>query len=112
MGGSLTTVYIRIGAFLPFNPSPTTLCVCHSGFLIVSEYFPDDWCIKEQIFQLESNAKIIVAGDVNQLKIKDIMCQHNMEQVVRKPTRGQKVLEIFLTNCPHLWNPPKVFDEE
>ena len=34
----------------------------------------------EQIFQLESNAKIIVAGDVNQLKIKDIMCQHNMEQ--------------------------------
>ena len=46
----------------------------------------------EQIFQLESNAKIIVAGDVNQLKIKDIMCQHNMEQMVRKPTRGQKVL--------------------
>ena len=38
----------------------------------------------EQIFQLESNAKIIVAGDANQLKIKDIMCQHNMEQMVRK----------------------------
>ena len=37
------------------------------------------------------------------------MCQHNMEQMVRKPTRGQKVLDIFLTNCPHLWNPPKVF---
>ena len=63
----------------------------------------------EQIFQLESNAKIIVAGDVNQLKIKDIMCQHNMEQMVRKPTRGRKVLDIFLTSCPHLWNPPKVF---
>ena len=46
-GGNLTTVYnyIRIGASLPINPSPTTLCVCHSGFLIVSEYFPDDWCI-------------------------------------------------------------------
>ena len=64
----------------------------------------------EQIFQWESNAKIIVAGDVNQLRIKDIMYQHNMEQMVRKPTRGQKVLDIFLTNCPHLWNPPKVFD--
>ena len=43
----MTTVYnhIRTGAFFPINPSPTTLCVCHSGFLIVSEYFPDDWCI-------------------------------------------------------------------
>ena len=43
----MTTVYnyITIGAFLPINPSPTTVCVCHSGFLIVSEYFPDDWCI-------------------------------------------------------------------
>ena len=46
MGGILTTVYIRIGAFLAII-SPTTLCVCHSGFLIVSEYFPDDWCIKK-----------------------------------------------------------------
>ena len=51
-GGNLTTVYnyIRIGAFLPINPSATTLCVCHSGFLIVSEYFPDDWCINQQKF--------------------------------------------------------------
>ena len=30
--------------------------------------------------------------------------------MVRKPTRGQKVLDVFLTNCPHLWNPPNVFD--
>lgn len=34
--------------------------------------------------------------------IKDI-CEHNMEQMVRKPTRGQKVLDIFLANCLHLW---------
>ena len=51
-GGNLTTVYnyISIGAFLPINPSATTLCVCHSGFLIVFEYFPDDWCINQQKF--------------------------------------------------------------
>ena len=30
--------------------------------------------------------------------------------MVRKPTRGQNILDIFLANCPHLWNPPKVFD--
>ena len=76
MGGTLTTVYIRIGAFLPFNPSPTTLCVCHSGFLIVSEYFPDDWCInmplgaqqtqKEPDIQLvQSNFTNIAAQNVN-----------------------------------------------
>ena len=41
----VTTVYIRIGALLPINPSPTTLCIGHSGFVIVSEYFSDDWCI-------------------------------------------------------------------
>ena len=53
---------------------------------------------------------IIIAGDVNQLKVKDIISQHNMEQMVRKPTRGQKILGIFLTNCPHLWNHPRVFE--
>ena len=60
----------------------------------------------EQILQWESNARIIIAGDVNMLNINDIICQHNMEQMVKKPTRGQKVLDIFLTNCPHLWNLP------
>ena len=54
----------------------------------------------EQILSLESNARIIVARNVNQLKIKDIPCQHNMEQMARKRTRGQKVFDIFLTNCP------------
>ena len=64
----------------------------------------------EQILQWESNARIIIGGDVNQLKINDIVSQHNMEQMVRKPTRGQKVLAIFLTNCPHLWNHPRIFN--
>ena len=30
--------------------------------------------------------------------------------MVRKPTRGQKVLDIFLTNCPHQWNRSRVFE--
>ena len=62
----MTTVYnyIRIGAFLPINPSPTTLCVCHSGFLIVSEYFPDDWCIKQ--------SKTIHALDLTNVKVRGL----------------------------------------
>ena len=55
----------------------------------------------EQILSLESNARIIVARNVNQLKIKDIPCQHNIEQITGKRTRRQKVLNIFLTNCAH-----------
>ena len=30
--------------------------------------------------------------------------------MVRKPTKGQKQLDIFLTNCPHLWSRLKVID--
>jgi hypothetical protein len=64
----------------------------------------------EQILQGESNARIIIGGDVNQQKVKDIISQHNMQQMVRKLIRGQKVFDIFLTNCPHLWNRPNIFD--
>ena len=34
------------------------------------------------------------------------MSQQILEQMVRKVTRGHKVLVVFLTNCPHLWKPP------
>ena len=44
------------------------------------------------------------------VKVKDIISQHNMQQMVRKLIRGQKVFDIFLTNCPHLWNRPNIFD--
>ena len=94
----------------------------NSKYYVASVYHPPDPTYQEsellnhlsesieQILQWESNARIIIGGDVNQLKVKDIISQHNMEQMVRKPTRGQKVLDIFLTNCPHLWNHPRVFD--
>ena len=38
------------------------------------------------------------------------MSQHNLEQMVRKVTRGHRVLDVFLTNCPHIWKPPVVFN--
>jgi hypothetical protein len=45
----------------------------------------------EQILQWESNVRNIIGGNVNQLKVKDILRQYIMEQMVRKPTRGQKL---------------------
>jgi len=40
------------------------------------------------------------------LNVRDLMSQQILEQMVRKVTRGHKVLVVFLTNCPHLWKPP------
>ena len=74
-GGTLTTVKIRIGAFLPINPSPTTLCVCHSGFLIVSEYFPDDWCINTCTIAYWLQAP----QTVPELRIDELRGCHNLE---------------------------------
>ena len=63
----------------------------------------------EQILYPEPNARIIIEGDINQLKTKDLISQHNLEQLVKKPTRNHNILDVFLTNCPHLWEKSKVF---
>jgi hypothetical protein len=61
--------------------------------------FLSEYC--EKILLLQPNAKIIIAGDVNQLRVYDFCVQHNLGQVVRKPTRGARILDVFLTNIPH-----------
>ena len=38
------------------------------------------------------------------------MSQHNLAQMVRKVTRGHRLLDVFLTNCAHVWKPPVVFN--
>ena len=63
----------------------------------------------EPILLTEPNARLIIAGDINQLRIQDLCNQHNLEQLVKKSTRGPRILDVFLTNCPHLWNQPTVF---
>ena len=56
----------------------------------------------EQILLTDPNAKLIIAGEVNQLKIHDFCNQFNLEQLVKKSTRGHRILDVFLTNNPHL----------
>ena len=56
----------------------------------------------EHILFSEPNARIIIVGDINQLKIKDLLSQHNLQQLVKNPTRNHKILDEFLTNCPYL----------
>ena len=63
----------------------------------------------ELIFAGEPNARIIIAGDINHLNFRDLNSQHNLKQLVTKSTRGDKILDVFLTNSSHLWKTPAVF---
>jgi hypothetical protein len=44
----------------------------------------------EQILLSDTGARIIIAGDINHLKITDFTRQHNLDQLVKKFTRGLK----------------------
>ena len=70
------------------------------------EYLSDKF---EEILFLDSSARIIIAGDINKLSINDFCTQHNLQQLVSKSTRGQRILDIFITSCPYLWKKPSVF---
>ena len=63
----------------------------------------------EQILISDPGARIIIAGDVNHLRISEFSRQHNLEQLVKKPTRGQNTLDVFLTNYPYIWKSPTMF---
>ena len=68
--------------------------------------FMSDFC--DQTLLNDPNAKIIIAGDINQLNIQDLMSQHALQQMVKASTRGQRTLDVFITNCPFLWKSAKV----
>ena len=92
----------------------------NSEFFAASVYHPPDPIYEpaallnflsetcDQILHDDPNAKIVIAGDINQLQIKDVMQQHGLHQMVKVPTRRDKILDVFLTNCPLLWKPGKV----
>ena len=61
--------------------------------------FLTDSC--ERLLSLEPNAKLIMAGDINQLGIKPLLNYHSLVQIVNVSTRGQKILDVFITNVPN-----------
>ena len=62
---------------------------------------------REKLLFLEPNVKLIIAGDINQLGIKPLLNYHSLVQIVNIPTRGQKILDVFITNVPNFWNKAK-----
>ncbi|EDO29727.1 predicted protein [Nematostella vectensis] len=68
--------------------------------------FLSDTC--DEVLLADPDAKIAIAGDINQLDIKSLMQQHVLHQKVNVPTRGDKLLDVFLTNYPLLWKSGRV----
>ena len=58
----------------------------------------------ERLLSFTPNARLIIAGDVNQLDINCLLNQHSLAQIVKIPTRGVRTLDVFITNFPQLWS--------
>ena len=58
----------------------------------------------------DPNARIIIGGDINKLNVTELITQHSLQQMVKSPTRGERILDVFLTNYPLLWRKPIVFN--
>ena len=57
----------------------------------------------ERLLSSTPNARLIIAGDVNQLDINCLLNQHSLSQIVKISTRGASTLVVFITNFPQLW---------
>ena len=64
----------------------------------------------ERIMSSDPNARIIIGGDINKLNVTELITQHSLQQMVKSPTRGERILDVFLTNYPLLWRKPIVFN--
>ena len=62
----------------------------------------------EQLMLSKPDSKIILASDVNNLNIRSVLNQLSFTQLVKVPTRGQKILDVFITNAPNYWKNVKV----
>lgn len=52
------------------------------------------------------NAGIIITGDFNRLDISQIINHYNLKQLVNFPTRGERTLDLVLTNFEKYYNEP------
>ena len=79
-----------------------------SHLIVATVYHPptaDDASINNHIIdillKIESsmpNAAIIIAGDFNRLNVKQIINQFCLKQLAKFPTRGNRTLDLILTN--------------
>ena len=44
----------------------------------------------------DPNSKLIICGDVNKLRYEDLLLQNSLFQMIRPPTRQDKILDVGL----------------
>ena len=47
---------------------------------------------------------IFLAGDFNRLNVSRLSTQFRMKQLIRSPTRGDRILDLVLTNLPQIYD--------
>ena len=62
----------------------------------------------EQVLSTLPNTKTVIAGDLNKLNIRTLLNQPFLFQMVKTPTRGDNILDVFITNVPNYWKKVKV----
>ena len=51
---------------------------------------------------------VVLLGDFNTQDITDMLANHNLKQIVQKPTRGNNILDLILTNLSEHYSEPFV----
>lgn len=64
----------------------------------------------ETLLTNNPGCRVILAGDINQLELNTLMHQFSLSQLVKKPTRGNNILNVFLTNTPFEFSTVKYVD--
>ena len=104
----------------PFKCLWTKITTQNSGYFVATIHHPSgyeynefdliefliDSC--EQLMLSQPDSKIILAGYVNDLNIRSVQNQLSFTLLVKFPTRGQKILDVFITNAPNYWKNVKV----
>ena len=49
------------------------------------------------IMSSDPNTRIIIGGDINKHNVTELITQHSLQQMVKSPTRGERILDVFLT---------------
>ena len=104
----------------PFECLWVKITTENSSFNVAAVYHPPDHNYNaddlieflmdscEQLLSENPNTKIIITGDINRLNIRDLLNQLSFAQLVRSSTRGNNILDVFVTNAPHYWKEIKV----
>ena len=51
---------------------------------------------------------VVLLGDFNNLDISDLLCHHNLTQIVDTPTREGNILDLIVTNLEALYSKPVI----